>query len=260
MKRLVTISLALLLPFTFLAEAVLADDDFPLREKYSAVKYITTEDLAAQYEATIIVDVRSTMEFDVAHVAKAVHVSVSKATFAIDLEKVRTKNGATPIAFYCNGHTCAKSYKATKKAQEAGFANVYAYDAGIFDWIMAQPALATLMGKTPAAQENIIPKSELKKRMIPYTEFEAKAGEENSMVIDVRDPFQRQMIPKLPLLRNIPMDRLTQLLSKKEFSNKQLLILDAVGKQVRWLQYYLEENGYSSYYFLEGGVRSIKYY
>ncbi len=258
MKRLITISIAFLFTLSGLATIVAADDDFPLREKYPKVKVIATEDLAAKYDDTIIVDVRSTMEFDVAHVTKATHVSISKVTFVSDLEKVRTKNGTTPIAFYCNGHTCSKSYKATKKAREAGFANIYAYDAGIFDWIMAQPEKATLMGKTPAAKENIISKSDLKKKMIPYAEFEAKAGEGNSMVIDVRDPFQREMIPNLPLLRNIPLDRMTQLLSKKEFSNKQLLILDAVGKQVRWLQYYLEDNGYSSYYFLEGGVRSIK--
>jgi rhodanese-related sulfurtransferase len=258
MKRFITISIAFLMTLSGLVTVVSAADEFPLREKYPEVKVLSTEDLAAKYDDTIIVDVRSTMEFDVAHVAKAAHVSISKATFASDLEKVRSKDGATPIAFYCNGHTCAKSYKAAKKAQDAGFANVYAFDAGIFDWIMAQPEKATLMGKTPAAQESIISKSDLKKRMLPYAEFEAKAKEDNSMVIDVRDPFQREMIPSLPLLRNIPMDRMTQLLGKKEFSNKQLLILDAVGKQVRWLQYHLEDNGYTNYYFLEGGVRSIK--
>ena len=166
MKRLITISIALLFTLSGLGTAVAADDDFPLRAKYPEVKVISTEDMVARYDDTIIVDVRSTMEFDVAHVAKAAHVSVSKATFSSDLEKVRSKNGTTPVAFYCNGHTCAKSYKAAKKAQEAGFANVYAYDAGIFDWIMAQPEMATLMGKTPASKESIIPKSELKKRII----------------------------------------------------------------------------------------------
>ena len=52
----------------------------------------------------------------------------------------------------------------------------------------------------------------------------------------------------------MPMDRLVKLLKKGEFKDKQMLIFDAVGKQVRWLQYHLEDNGYSNYYFLNKGV------
>jgi len=171
---------------------------------------------------------------------------------------VRAKNGATAMAFYCNGHTCAKSYKATKKAREAGFANVFAYDAGIFDWIMAQPDKATLMGNTPAAQDKIIPKSELKAKMISFDQLMARAAQPNTVNVDIRDPFQRATIPAIPLLRNIPLDRLTRLFEKGQFKDKQLLIIDAVGKQVRWLQYYLKEFGYTNYAFLEGGVKAIK--
>lgn len=257
MKRLVLITVAFLLALSSLASVAAADDEFPLRAKYPAVKFITLENLAAQYDDTIIVDVRSKMEFDVGHINKAAHLPISQATFTKDLEQIRSKDGAAPMAFYCNGHTCAKSYEAAEKAAEAGFVNVFAFDAGIFDWIVAQPDKATLMGKTPAAKEKIIPESDLKKKMLSYAEFEAKAAGDNVIVIDIRDPFQREKIPNLPLLRNIPMDRLTQLLAKKEFSGKQLLFLDAVGKQVGWLQYYLEDNGYTDYYFLEGGVRSI---
>ncbi len=258
MKRNLIIRGVLIIALLGIASLAFAADDFPLRPKYPDVKVMSTEALNADYDNTIVVDVRSTMEFDVAHVAKAVHVPVSKATFASDLEKVRAKNGATAIAFYCNGHTCAKSYKAAKKAREAGFANVFAYDAGIFDWIMAQPDKATLMGNTPAAKDKIIPKSELKAKMMSYDQLMAKAAQPNTVNVDIRDPFQRETIPAIPLLRNIPLDRLTKLLKKGQFKDKQLLIIDAVGKQVRWLQYYLEEYGYTNYAFLEGGVKAIK--
>lgn len=243
--------------FLLSAAPVLADDDFPLRAKYPDVKVMSTDQLAAAYDATIIVDVRSQMEFDVAHVNKAKHVSLSKDTFAADLEKVRGKNDAAAMAFYCNGHTCAKSYKAAKASQAAGFENIYAYDAGIFDWINAQPDKATLMGKTPASKDQIIPKKDLKSRMLSYDAFKAKASEPNAMVIDIRDQFQREKIPDIPGLSHIPLDQLTDSLEKKQYMDKQLLILDAVGKQVRWLQYYLEEFGYTNYAFLEGGVKAI---
>lgn len=258
MKRLATISLALLMVFSCLAQAFAADDEFPLRKKYPEVKYITTEDLAAQYEDIIIVDVRSTMEFDVAHINKAEHVSISQATFTKDLELVRAMDGSTPMAFYCNGHTCAKSYQAAEAAQKAGFANVFAYDAGIFDWIMAQPDKATLIGKTPAAKEKIIPKSRLEEKTIPFDQLMARAAQPDTVNIDIRDPFQREVIPTIPMLRNIPLDRLIKLLEKGQFKEKQLLIIDAVGKQIGWLQYYLEEYGYTNYAFLAGGVRAIK--
>lgn len=253
----IILATAFLMTITLVANTS-ASDDFPLRAEYQDVEVMSTDELAANFDNTLIVDVRSGMEYDVAHINKAVNVSISKATFTKDLEAVRAKDDPTPLAFYCNGHTCSKSYKAAKKAAADGFNNVYAYDAGIFDWIISQPDKATLMGKTPASKDKIISKSELKKRMLAYTDFLAKAGSDNAVNIDIRDPFQRKDIPDVPKLRNIPLDRLTKLLQEKKFQGQQLLFLDAVGKQVRWLQYHLEENGYDNYYFLEKGVAGIK--
>jgi len=257
MRSNFTFSIFTAVVFLLSAALVLADDDFPLRAKYPDVKVMSTDELATAYDATIVVDVRSQMEFDVAHVNKANHVPLSKDTFAADLEIIRGKSDAAAMAFYCNGHTCAKSYKAAKASQAAGFQNIYAYDSGIFDWINAQPDKATLMGKTPASKDQIISKKDLNSKMLSYDAFKTKASEPNAKVIDIRDQFQREKIPDIPGLRNIPLDQLTELLEKKQYIDKQLLILDAVGKQVRWLQYYLEEFGYTNYAFLKGGVKAI---
>lgn len=233
---------------------VAAEDDFPLRAKYPDAKPISTEELTKGYDSAVIVDVRSTVEFEVARINSAKHVPITKASFAADLEKVRGKAEAAPMSFYCNGHKCAKSYEAYAKAAEAGFTNIFVYDGGIFDWMKANPDKATLMGKTPAPADKIIPESELKKRMIPLDEFKTKAAEANAMAIDIREPMQRKVIPDVKNLRNIPLDQLIGQLQKKQFADKHLLILDAVGKQVEWLQYHLEENGYSNYNFLTKGV------
>ncbi|HEU0265195.1 MAG TPA: rhodanese-like domain-containing protein, partial [Geobacterales bacterium] len=93
---------------------------------------------------------------------------------------------------------------------------------------------------------------------LKLADFKAKAQGENVVVIDIREPFQRQEIPDLPKMRNIPSDRLVQLLASHEFKGKQLLIFDAVGKQVEWLQYYLVNYGYKNYSFLDSGVLSAK--
>ena len=45
-----------------------------------------------------------------------------------------------------------------------------------------------------------------------------------------------------------------QIMTLRLKMDKQLLIFDAVGKQVRWLQYHLEANGYNNYSFMEKGV------
>ncbi len=244
------------------AVSVAAAEDFPLRAKYPQTKPISTEELAASYERAIVVDVRSDIEYDVAHINKARHISIALSNFVNELEKVRSKDGAEPMAFYCNGYHCAKSYKAAVAATDAGFGNVFVYDAGIYDWINAHPEKATLMGKTPAAREKLISEEAFNRRKLAYAEFEKRAAAPNTLVIDIREPFQRAKDPqlpqnrqlKLPNMRNIPSDRLVPLLRAKEFKGQHLLITDAVGKQVQWLQYYLEEEGYTDYYFLDNGA------
>jgi rhodanese-related sulfurtransferase len=121
-----------------------------------------------------------------------------------------------------------------------------------------------LLGNTPVDPGKLISKDALNAKKLDWTAFSAKAAEKGAMVVDIRDPFQRAKDASLDQnksvnlkgVRNIPLDRLTKLLEKGEFKNKQLLIFDAVGKQVRWLQYYLEEGGYTNYAFLAKGVLS----
>jgi rhodanese-related sulfurtransferase len=239
------------------AAAAPAEEAYPLRAKFPDVKYISTKDLNNGYQKIVIVDVRSKTEFDVIHINKAFNVQITTSLFTKEIEKIREKAGAVPIAFYCNGHTCAKSYEAVEEAKKAGFENIYAYDAGIHDWARTHPEKTTLMGKTPAQVEKMISKEMLAKRKISFAEFKKKAEAPDAMIIDSREPFQRKAIPQLPgTLRNVPTDRLVQLIKEGQFKGNQLLIMDAVGKQVEWIQYYLEAGGYKNYYFLEKGVTS----
>lgn len=255
-------SLGLALALFFAPVLAFGAGDFPLRDKYPQVPPIGTGELAQHYDKTIVVDVRSGIEFDVVHVAKAVHLPIALGNFLQELEKTRSKEEKTPIAFYCNGTTCAKSYKAAASALEAGFGNVYVYDAGIFEWAKENPEKTALMGTQPASLEQLISKEALDKRKVPFAEFARMASDPQAVVVDIREPYQRAKNPELPQnrmlalekVRNIPSDRLVPLLRKGDFKDKRLLIADAVGKQVQWLQYYLEEAGYRNYHFLDQGV------
>jgi rhodanese-related sulfurtransferase len=258
MKHLLAIVLVMLIGVA----AAQGDENFPLRATYPEVRPITTEQLAADYAGTIIVDVRAKIEYDVVHINKALHIPVAQSNFLAEVEKARGKQGMQAIAFYCNGTTCAKSYKAAEQAMADGFERVFTYDAGIYSWVNDHPELATLMGQTPARREKLIPDANFRAKQLPFAEFQARAGRAGALVVDIREPFQRAKNPELPQnkmlaldnVRNIPSDRLVPLLEKKEFQDRPLLITDAVGKQVQWLQYYLEEHGYQDYFFLAGGV------
>ncbi|WP_338668102.1 rhodanese-like domain-containing protein [Pseudodesulfovibrio methanolicus] len=231
--------------------------DFPLRPYYPEVPVITAGQLLADYDDAVIVDTRSRLEYEVAHINKAVLLPPGKGDFARRLKALRPKSAPEPLVFYCNDRTCPKSYQAARLALSQGFGHVYAYDGGIFDWITAAPDRATLMGETPARRERVISPKTLERRLLSFEEFEREAKKPNTLVIDIRDPFQRDVIPRLGHVRAIPLDPLLDLVTSRIWTEKRLLFFDAVGKQVLWLQYFLKACDYFDYGFLDGGVRAI---
>ncbi|WP_319583395.1 rhodanese-like domain-containing protein [uncultured Pseudodesulfovibrio sp.] len=232
-------------------------EDFPLRPYYPEVPYITTDQLLADYDAAVVVDIRSRLEYEVAHINKAVLLPLGLDDFAQKLEELRPKPASDPLVFYCNGHSCAKSYQAAQLALSLGFSHVFAYDGGIFDWITAAPDKATLMDETPARSERVLSKKALNRRLLSFEEFEREAKDPNTLVIDIRDPFQRDVLPRIAGIRSIPLDPLLDLVTSRIWTEKRLLFFDAVGKQIRWLQYFLKAYDYFDYGFLDGGIRSI---
>jgi rhodanese-related sulfurtransferase len=77
-------------------------------------------------------------------------------------------------------------------------------------------------------------------------------------VFDIRDPNERSETKfSLPKMKVMSFDTMVDLINKnsKAVPTSNILIVDNVGKQVRWLQYYLEKKGFKNYYFLKGGVR-----
>lgn len=257
MKRLQLLYVSCLFLICALASSVAFAEEFPLRKDFPGLQPISTEQLAEKYASgqVVIVDVRSQFEFETIHIKDAKNVPLAKKTFAKDLEAVRGKDDATAVVFYCNGTTCAKSYRGAKKAQEAGFKNCFVYDAGIFTWTKTHPEWAALLNQTPADPGKLISKASFKAKTLPFDEFKAKMASQDSVVIDIRDPMQRKVRLKLAKERNIPLDRFENLLKSGDMKDKDLLIYDAVGKQVRWLMYHMEQNGYTNYAFLSGGVR-----
>ena len=237
--------------------------EFPLRKKYPEIQTVELEDLKAGYDSGefIIVDVRSTLEFNTIHPKNAFHIPVSNAKFAANLKALSEEHQNKKIAVYCNGVTCVKSFQAAEEAMDKeNMKNVYAFDGGIPAWSTTYPSDTLLLGKEITNPEKqLISKSEFKKHLLDFAMFRQKAAASNATVIDARDPKQRtQNLPHLHGVMLISCDKLIKnIISKGNMKDQQLLIFDQRNKQVQWLMYSLVEHGYTDYYFLKGGATSV---
>lgn len=255
--QILAVTLLVLLQATSLS----ANEEFPARSLFPKVPTIELEALYKQRQELLIIDVRSSYEYETLHIKNARHLGLDDHDFVATLEQWREKD-SRPLVFYCNGHTCKKSYQAAQKAMKSQLKQVYAYDAGIFTWTKAYPDEAVLLGKTRVDPSQLISKETLEQHMLSPEEFGQRVGD-NTIVLDIRDTIQKNAINLFPMRQHsVPLDN-TQLkayVEQAKKQNKTLLFYDAVGKQVRWLQYYLENEGVQHYYFMKGGAKAFLSY
>ena len=236
-------------------------EGFPGRPNYPDVKVLSKEDLSRDLDKYVVVDARSSLEFETLRLKGAVNIPVAKKDPFIAGVKALRKETNKPIAFYCNGRTCMKSYIASRLAKSVGVSNVYAYDAGVFEFAQAYPEKAILLGKSPINPRDIIPKSAYKKRFLKPDEFSQRAYDmgANSLILDVRDKYQRGatgfFVNKERWASLDDQPKLKQYLRQAAAEKKTLFIYDEVGKQVRWLQYTLEQEKIHDYYFMQHGAK-----
>jgi len=239
--------------------SLLAEDavEFPGRPLYPEVPVIELDELHRRIDEVIVVDVRSSYEYDTLRVKGAINIPVSSKTFVSRMRELRASD-PRPIIVYCNGKTCMKSYKAARKCAVNKIDNVHSYDAGIMDWARTYPDKAELLGKSPVNPKQLISKNNFKKHLLSPDAYGDRVASTSAIVLDVRDRFQREALSiYVGRERRAYLDdkgKLDRYIDKAKRENKTLLVHDAAGKQVRWLQYYLEDKGLKSYYFMEGGV------
>jgi rhodanese-related sulfurtransferase len=236
-------------------------DDFPLRKKYPQTQPITTKELAkarALGEA-IVIDVRTKGEYDVMHIKGAMNIS---HIVSDEQQKAFQSAAEKPhqyMVFYCNGVTCSKSYKAADLAMTMlHLTGVRNYDAGILDWAETYPEETIFFGEPMTAanaKEKIIPESDFKRVLVDTATFIDMARSGKYEVYDIRDKREKSEYPiDLPDKKEATIDDLQQLLQEGKLPKSNVLLLDNVGRQVIWAQYYLNRFGVKDYFFLAGGV------
>lgn len=236
-----------------------SDEGFPGRAKFKDIPVYEMSELRDALDNVVVVDARSSYEFETLRIKGAKNIPVAGKKFEEDLAKLRAST-QKPIVFYCNGRSCFKSYIASKKALDAGIKNTFAFDAGIFEWTKTYPDQAVLLDQTPVKTADLIPSKVFKSRLLGPDHFSEKATTEGhkTMVLDVRDKYQRAGAGFFPgKERWVSLDqkeRLIRYIEKAKKQNKTLFVYDEVGKQVRWLQYELEKAGLKNYYFMKKGA------
>jgi len=232
--------------------------EFPFRARYPDAPVMATAELAKRLSGVIVVDVRSEFEYQTLHIKGALNVPLSPRGFADKLKQLRSTHGNKPLVFYCNGKTCHKSYDAVLAGLNARMSDLYAYDAGIFDWAKAQPEQTTLLGKSPIRPGDLLTEEKFKAHLLEPKEFSARTGP-NSIVLDVRDRVQRDsaLFPFQEQRAQLDeQEKIDGIVRQVKSEGKTLLVYDAVGKQVQWLQYQFEAKGLKNYYFLKGGAQA----
>ncbi|WP_163835313.1 rhodanese-like domain-containing protein [Spartinivicinus ruber] len=246
---------SLVLPSFLSIDNLYASESFPHRASYSDVKTIELDELYNKKNQCLVIDVRSKVEYDVIHIRNSLNISLSKINFSTLVENAHKKQNKSCIVFYCNGHTCKKSYKAVRKMNPSKIYNlVSAFDAGIFAWANKYNNQTILLNKVLTDKNKLISKHEYEKRLINKDQLNEKF-----YLIDIRDHYQRKE-EKIPLkeFKRIPLSRIRPLLKRRLIKDENLLFIDKVGKQNRWLHYYLKEYGYQNYSFLNGGSAVFK--
>lgn len=229
------------------------DNIFPLRGVYKTTATISHQMLAKNINNFLIIDVRSAFEFNVLHLKTAINVPISNLGFIPTLKKLR-ENDSRDIVFYCNGITCEKSYKASVTAKKFGIEQVYTFDLGVQGWAKLHPEKSVFFKDSPLHLASLISTEKYQQHLLTPKEFINKITE-GSVVLDIREPYQREKIIFDNLTVSVPIDKFHYKIPLLRKINSTLLIYDAVGKQVRWLQYLLERHDIKDYYFMQGGVK-----
>lgn len=244
-----------LLFLTVALAPVHAQEAFPHRSAYKHVPIVELAKLRQDLDKVLLVDVRTRYEYDTLHIKGAMHIALNKTKLVPEVQKALSAAGK-PVVFYCNGTTCKKSYEAAELAIKAGIKDVYAYDAGLDAWTKAYPEASVLLGRSPIAAKDLIDGAKFKRHVISAAEFDARV-EKGAVVLDVRDLAQRDVALFPFKEKRAQLDeraKIDEAVESAKRESKPLLVYDKVGKQTRWLQYYLEQAGIKTYYFLDGGA------
>ncbi|MEW5833361.1 MAG: rhodanese-like domain-containing protein [Campylobacterota bacterium] len=242
------------------ATPLLANDGFPHRKHFPHVEVIDTEKLSSDLDAYTVVDVRPPFEFSIMHIKGATNLPLSTQDFTQQVTALHEQAGGKRVVFYCNGHTCEKSYQAASRMSEADDALApLAYDAGILEWAAANPARTNFLNRGHLDSRALISAEKFQVHNLPPVEFISRAKDPEALVVDIRDDLQRDGIALFAMRdirTGVDMAKLKEILVRARTEGRSVFFFDATGQRVKHLQYLVEAEGLPNYFFMKGGMRA----
>ncbi len=265
-------TIKLILCFVFLAfssTAVSASDSetFPKRKFYPKLNYIDTQEFALGIKENRfdVIDVRDDTSFQALHVKSASNIFVKSKTFEQEVLAFVAQNNK-PLAVYCNGISCSKSYVASTKMIDLFLKKninkqVFTYDSGINAIAYAHNDLVLKNGKDVSQSNPLISLEKIKKHTLSPFDFEnylTDHDRDDYALLDIREKSEK-IILKLFMFqkeKNISLtqrDKIIKFLNKVKQDKKTLLVYDASGRQVNGLYELLKITGIKKWHFMDGG-------
>ncbi len=87
-------------------------------------------------KSLVLIDLLDVDSFRDYHLPNAINIPYNNRNFFEEVELLVPRKD-TPIVFYCSNHECQASYAAAIRLEDAGYKNVYDYEAGKVDWKLA---------------------------------------------------------------------------------------------------------------------------
>lgn len=78
----------------------------------------------------ILINSLTSIEYTIQHIPGSINIPL----YEMDNNKNLPENKSTTLVFYCMGNSCLYSRKASIKAMELGYKNVFWFEGGIPDW------------------------------------------------------------------------------------------------------------------------------
>ena len=102
-------------------------------ETVAGAKTVTVDEAIELFDGgAAFVDVRKPSDFDAGRIPGAYHLDVKTALTQEALAELAAPSD--PIVFYCNGHSCLRSSKASEMAVSWGYTDVYYLRDGYPAW------------------------------------------------------------------------------------------------------------------------------
>ncbi len=181
----------------------------------------------------------SNIEFKDMHISGSVNIPLHKLKEDLPADKNRE------LVFYCLGVKCTASWRAAEKAVKLGYANVYAFRAGLPAWVEAGYPTTTIE-KLPKVNFAKISTDGLLKKM---------TGGDDFVLLDVclkRDAEKFWI--KTPNRIHIPFDELEARLDEIP-KDKQIVVICLKGKRSPTAIRYLSAKGFKNLIQVDGGMQ-----